>query len=777
MSRDRILPPMDSPADSPTEQTKGETEYDIVVVGGGLAGVFAAIGSALYARRVLLVEQQASLGGQGTRTGERQFCGDVEHVNQPFSEILDSLREHGALGQIVPTRGGTTFNGEVLAFLLQERLLTAGSQILFHTSLVDAERANGRVVSLVVHNKSGLQRIRARYVIDCTGDGDLAAVAGFETKKGGRVFAPDGSVREGLELQLPMSLCFYMEDTGEKVPPILPAGCPRWSDDQDLPMTTVVPISPHTIFVKMKVIDADVTDGTSYSRAEIRARRQMMGLVYHLQTKGYRGVVYDTYTLRFVSPGLGIREGRRIVGEYVLTEDDVRRGRHFPDAVAVGSYQIDYHWPDLLERAGTGITDQVPPYQIPYRCLMPKGGENILVAGRCVSGDQMAMASFRVMTTCAQTGMAAGIACGLAAREGVRLPDLPICTLREAIRKHGQLLDTSPYRRFRRQKRKVRELVLGDGSPFEAVGASTLLELEDSETIVAWSGQVTGESSAAIWMARRGEEAWGPPEKIIQEGKALHRDPALLRDQEGAVHLCYVVEDMPQNPRLRVVASHDLGRTWGQPRTLAIGEQPATSACSRVLVLLNGDWIAPLIDASEGHLAAFAHISEDCGEKWTKGKSVRLRDEYLGGEAPHPPLPWESGPGNLHMLVRSTAGKAFRCDSRDSGRTWSPGEPVELPELADGMDLAAMGDGELALMHGIRQDNGKSGATRMAVSLSEDDGNTWPIGLTLEDADLRIAGSISDPAVVRSPEGISATYTKGRNIVFWRLSVEHIGGL
>ena len=88
-----------------------------------------------------------------------------------------------------------------------------------------------------------------------------------------------------------------------------------------------------------------------------------------------------------------------------------------------------------------------------------------------------------------------------------------------------------------------------------------------------------------------------------------------------------------------------------------------------------------------------------------------------------------------------------------------------------------MGDGELALMHGIRQDNGKSGSTRMAVSLSEDDGITWPIGLTLEDADLRIAGSIRDPAVVRSPEGISATYTKGRNIVFWRLSVEHIRGL
>jgi len=430
--------------------------YDVVVVGGGIAGVFAAIGASTLGSRVLLVDQNASLGGQGTITGERGFCGDVLHVNRPFAEILESLRKHHALGPVTPTSGGTTFDGEILAFLLQEKVLAGGVEILFHTSLVDVAAARGRVSSLMLHNKSGLQRVKGRYVIDCTGDGDLAAMAGFPTVKGGEVHGPNGRLSPGLTLQLPMSLCFWMEDVGSRVEALLPPGCPTWKGDEDMPMTSIGQVSPHTIFVKMKVIVGDVTVGKSYSEAEIRARRQMMGLVYHLQTKGYRGRLYDTFRLRHVSPGLGIREGRRIVGEYVLTETDVRKGRHFPDAVAVGSYQIDYHWPDILQRAGTGITDMVPPYQIPFRCLVPKGGKNILAAGRCISGDQMAMSSFRVMATCAQTGFAAGLACGLASKMRVDLPKLDVRTLQQTLRRYGQLLNTTSYRRYRGQRRMVR---------------------------------------------------------------------------------------------------------------------------------------------------------------------------------------------------------------------------------------------------------------------------------------------------------------------------------
>ncbi len=313
------------------------TEYDVVVVGGGIAGVFAAIGASEYVDKVLLVEQNASLGGQGTLTGERGFCGDVLHVNGHFQRILEDLEKSHALGPITPTRGGTAFDGEILAFLLQEKVLAMGVDILFHTVLVDVTGSRGRVHRLELFNKSGLQWVRTRYVVDCTGDGDLVAMAGFPTTKGGAVHNPDGSLKPKVRLQLPMSLCFWMEDVGSEVEAILPSGCPSWSSDEDIPMTSINHVSPYTVFVKMKVIGGDVTNGKSHLEAEIRARRQMMGLVHHLQTKGYRGKRYDTYRLRHVSPGLGVREGRRIVGEYVLTEADVRKGRRFPDAVDFGS--------------------------------------------------------------------------------------------------------------------------------------------------------------------------------------------------------------------------------------------------------------------------------------------------------------------------------------------------------------------------------------------------------------------------------------------------------
>lgn len=757
--------------------------YDVVVVGGGIAGVFAAIGASTLGSRVLLVDQNASLGGQGTLTGERGFCGDVLHVNRPFAEILESLRKHHALGPVTPTSGGTTFDGEILAFLLQEKVLAGGVEILFHTSLVDVAAARGRVSSLMLHNKSGLQRVKGRYVIDCTGEGDLAAMAGFPTVKGGEVHTPDGRLKPGLTLQLPMSLCFWMEDVGSRVEPLLPPGCPTWRGDEDIPMTSIGQVSPHTIFVKMKVVGGDVTVGKSYSEAEIRARRQMMGLVYHLQTKGYRGRLYDTYRLARVSPGLGIREGRRIVGEYVLTESDVRKGGHFCDAVAVGSYQIDYHWPDILQRAGTGITDMVPPYQIPFRSLVPKGGKNILAAGRCVSGDQMAMSSFRVMTTCAQTGFAAGLACGLASSRGVDLPRLDVRSLQRTLEKHGQSLNTTPYRRYRRQRRMVSELVLS--RPLGMCHAPTLLELDNSETLVAWyAGTGEGCPDTAIWAARRTEEEWGEPTKIAHDADVAHWNPVLFKDPRGPIHLFYRVGPDSARAAARFRTSRDNGQTWSRSKDLVPGD-PSTRGPTKnkVIILANGDWLAPSSTKAETAWDAFVDISSDRGKSWVRSQPVPLDHERFEGKGIIQPALWESEPNKIHMLVRSTCGLICRSDSEDGGRTWCPAYPTSLPSNNSGIDVARLEDGELVLAYNpvSLRSPGLGKRTPLVVSLSEDNGHTWPFTYVLDGNGPRDGKTrrpeFSYPSAVPSPEGVSLAYTwKRSNIAFRRLSIEHIKG-
>jgi predicted neuraminidase len=757
-------------------RAQGNGRYDVVVVGGGMAGAFAALGASKHARRVLLVEQNASLGGQGTLTGERQFCGDVTHVNLPFDELLQGLRRHDALGRIDPTRGGTTMDGEVTAFLLQERVLASGVEILFHTCLVDVRHSRGRVDRLLLFNKSGLRWVRCGYAIDCTGEGDLCAMAGFPTMKGGETRTPEGGRKPGVLLQLPMSLCFWIEDVGSPVEPILPPNCPAWRDDDDIPMTTINHISPHIAFVKMKVIGGDSTDGRSYSDAEIRARRQMMGLIYHLQTKGYRGKLYSTFRLRFVSPGLGIREGRRAEGEYVLTEADVRKGRRFSDAVAVGTYQIDYHWPDVLQRAGTGITDIVPPYHIPLRSLMPKGSRNLLVAGRCVSGDQMAMSSFRVMTSCAQTGFAAGLACGLASRRGSDLPGMDVQALQAALGKWGQLLNTTPYRRYRRQRRLVNEMVLPQ--PAGICDAPTVLELDYGETIAAWSAGTDdagpgGEVRAAI----RAEEEWGPPFRIAGEGDLPLRNPVLFRDGSGPIHLFY--HSGPDWAVTRHKQSRD-GANWGGRSSLVKGrDSPRGPSRNSPIVLGNGDWLSPSWAPSGMGCLPAVEVSRDGGRTWTRSHVVGPPSGWSHGGDPAQPTLWESEPGTVHMLVTDGRGKVFRSDSVDSGANWGEAYPTSLPR-SSGLDLVRLEDGGLVAVYcPVRRIGAASGRRRrIFASLSEDNGQRWSRRYLVQDpASHESLSDLSNPSAAPAPEGLSIVYTVGRaGIGFCRLSVENIKG-
>jgi hypothetical protein len=415
-------------------------EIDVLVLGGGMAGCFAAMAARRDGASVVLVEPTNALGGQGTAGGVAGFCGDSERVNDLFAELVARLRNSGRIDPYDPNDDRRAYDLEICAFYLQEMVAEKGVEVWLHARAIDAQATNGHVDKVLVSCGATLVDVRPRVVIDATGNATIPDMIGLET------------LHLGARKQLPMSLYFTLWDTHKPVVPFLPDSCPRFVDDEDLPMTSLHCFADGRVEVKMKVVGFDAADGFSLSQAEIHARRQMMGLVYYLQTRGYRGrhgafggKPLSTHVLASVSRNIGQREGRRIVGRYTITDDDARTSLLRDDAIAVGTYHLDYHWTDTEKRAGTGITDMVEPYHIPLAALIPAGSDNILCPGRSVSGEQLAMSSYRVMATCAQTGFGAGIAAALAAQGGRNLAEIDTAALRERIVAGQQSLDLADY--------------------------------------------------------------------------------------------------------------------------------------------------------------------------------------------------------------------------------------------------------------------------------------------------------------------------------------------
>ena len=401
--------------------------YDVIVAGGGFAGVCAAVSSARKGAGTLLIEHYGFLGGAATAGLVRGFWATVDGVGYVFQEIYDGLKRLGALREskdyaeeyLKHHPPGVGFDEEYLKYILQDLVLKSGVDLRLHSRVIDVIKDEDRVGYLVVHGKSGIEALKARIVIDATGDGDVAALAGADFKKG----------RESDGRQLAMSLHFKLLDTGEKVKPVLPESCQEYESFEDLPF------SPE---LRPKVIGLDPTDTGELTKAEILARKQVMSIAHYMQKRGH-----PTYKLVSVAPQIGVREGRRIIGDYVLTEEDIVQGRKFPDVIAVGTSQIDFH--DIDEYGDKGSRrEAVPPYQIPYRCILVKGIENMLTAGRCTSSDQVAQSAYRMIPTCAALGQAAGTAAALAVKSKVKLREMRVETLQGILAEDGVKFDGVP---------------------------------------------------------------------------------------------------------------------------------------------------------------------------------------------------------------------------------------------------------------------------------------------------------------------------------------------
>lgn len=409
-----------------TRRVPVKWDVDIAIIGAGMAGISAALSAARSGMRVLLVERFAIAGGMLTTGGVSNFCGEMTGQGEVFDAIVDALHAWNAIGHERPS----VFHYEILAIVLQELLLKRSVKVLFHTSFVDAREQDGRVTEIILRGKSGPEAVRARLFIDCTGDADLARALNFSVFKGR---AADG-------LQLPMSMMYFVRHvTGTPPVPRAPEGWfKRLENETDLPMTSVWPDGPDGNAIKIKIPMYDATDTESLTAAEIQGRRRMCEVMdYHQRVEG------KPWMLDHCSPTIGIREGARIEGDYVLQVDDLRAGRTFDDGIARGTFYLDGHKPDDDKRTYILPQDEleVPPYQIPLRSLIARDGKNLLMAGRCFSCDQLALSSARVSTTCSMMGQAAGITAALAVQQGCDVRDIAPAEVRRIVLERGAILD------------------------------------------------------------------------------------------------------------------------------------------------------------------------------------------------------------------------------------------------------------------------------------------------------------------------------------------------
>ncbi len=376
--------------------------YDLVVCGGGIAGVGAACAASRAGARTLLVERLEILGGLGTAGGVGNFCfGDdiLPHgQGKVFDDIYESLKFYGAIGEengwhIKNSHPfyNHTFDHNVLALVLQELAERDGVELLFATDVIGAEVENGVVRAALLHNRSLIQRVTAQIFIDATGDGILSRHAGAG------VLPEDTDHSQSIP---PSHMLFVQHAAHPQVQTVkhLEPGAP--------PPKYSIWHEPERIGLKMWWPDGEFDTGTGrgYSDAGRAFRRRIPEFIRHFQnTEQGKNTVFAYSSAMF-----GQRDSVRVEGDYILTADDLRAGRRFADAVAHGCFPLDSA---AIAKEGT------PPYQIPYRSLLVKGLGNVLVAGRCFSATRVALSSARIMVTSCLMGQAVGQAAALAVRE------------------------------------------------------------------------------------------------------------------------------------------------------------------------------------------------------------------------------------------------------------------------------------------------------------------------------------------------------------------------
>ncbi|MFZ2654579.1 MAG: FAD-dependent oxidoreductase [Victivallales bacterium] len=398
---------------------KKTEEYDVIVAGAGPAGIGAALTAARNGAKTALIETHGCLGGVWT-AGLLSWIFEADNPGVA-SEIAAELAMMGANNG--PNRKTYSYDIESMKVLLERLCIVAGVKIRLFTGVVDAVVEERCLKGVITESKSGREQWPARCFIDCTGDGDLGAAAGNAFDLGG----PNGEVQPGTlmgliavkDISLLKDYISFLEEKGmwehhRICQENLLLDFSRFGYNPSYMQPSVFHVRDNVCAImfnhqyKLSAIDAD-----SLTDATISARSEIYRIVEGLRTLGgpWEGV-----TLVASAEQIGIREARRLHGLYTLCVDDLIAGTKFHDGVCTCSFCVDVHSPDPTKDKGLshkGI--KVHPYQIPYRALVAKDVNGLLMAGRCISGDWLSHASYRVTGTAVALGEAAGRAAAFCA--------------------------------------------------------------------------------------------------------------------------------------------------------------------------------------------------------------------------------------------------------------------------------------------------------------------------------------------------------------------------
>ena len=447
----------------PSRTVPVRDNVDILVVGGGPAGIIAATAAASDGLKVALIENRSFVGGNMTiGLPVLGFLGQKGNqiIQGLPQKLIDRLKARNAASEhrACPLHMGITLvEPEAVKTVALEMLLDAGVEVLLHTSCAGVVMDGDRLTGVITESKAGREAIMAKMVIDCSGDADVAYRAGAPWEKGDDhgglqpptlMFCLGGVDTEKLRMSICVEPRTYLTDFipneyfGQNHQFIVVGLRSQIKKAQEAGLSIptertilITGLRSGEVWVNMtRLKGVDGTDPRSLTAGEIEGRRQIADIQRYLveYVPGFENA-YFTKT----APFLGIRETRRIVGQYMMNRDDILSCRLFPDAIAVASYPIDIHRPSdngcTLEWCGDC-------YDIPYRSLVPQKVDGLIVAGRCISATHEAMAAIRVMATCMAMGEAAGRAAKMSVREGVSPAAIDVNRLRDELRAEGAYL-------------------------------------------------------------------------------------------------------------------------------------------------------------------------------------------------------------------------------------------------------------------------------------------------------------------------------------------------
>jgi FAD dependent oxidoreductase len=417
---------------------------DIIVLGGGPGGIGAAVAAARKGKNVLLIEHYGFLGGMATAGEVNPFMGN--HLNGKsldtgvFTDWLNKIDEYGGLRE-------TVFDPYSARLAAEDICLEAGVKILYHHRLAHVETENGKITSIILHSKSGLQGAKAKVYIDSTGDGDLAFMAGCEIEYGSK---KTGGVQ-------PMTTCFKLKLASEdisgldvineqlgrpvkeklfnRIQEVFQKGkesgaisCPREN------VLIFKSIDRHTIhFNTTRVVGKSAIDGEQLSQAEILGRKQIREMITLFRKELNEFKHCQIYS---IATQIGIRESRRVIGKKYITREDFVNGTTYHDGITRITYPIDIHSPT---GAGTELIHIEPGkwYEIPYGAIVPNKIDNLLMACRAISADHALHSSLRVMPPVCSIGQAAGTAAVMSIEKNCNVEEIDGKELKRDLIKQG----------------------------------------------------------------------------------------------------------------------------------------------------------------------------------------------------------------------------------------------------------------------------------------------------------------------------------------------------